>query len=58
MGADAAAGKQTYPALLGLDGARDYADELAIQAGDLARKLPSHRETWLALVDLFTSRES
>ena len=58
VGADAAAGKQTYPALLGLDGARDYADALAIQAGDLARKLPSHREIWLALIDLFTTRES
>jgi geranylgeranyl diphosphate synthase type II len=58
VGADAAVGKQTYPALLGLDGAKQYAAELAAQASTLANRLPSRQGVWLALAEMFTSRRS
>jgi len=39
-GADAEAGKATYPALLGVEGARKKAEDLARLAGDAAMTLP------------------
>jgi len=58
LAADAIAGKQTYPALLGLQGAQKYAAELAEQASALAQRLPARQATWLALVNLFTTRQT
>ncbi len=55
-GADAAAGKQTYPALLGLAGAQAYADEVADRALALAEALPARREVWQGLVWLVRKR--
>lgn len=55
-GADAAAGKQTYPALLGLKGAQAYADEVAERALSLAAALPARREVWQGLVWLVRRR--
>jgi geranylgeranyl diphosphate synthase, type II len=57
-GADAAAGKQTYPALLGLVGAQTYADDLAEKALSLAIQLPGNREVWQGLVWLVRGREA
>lgn len=54
-GADAAAGKATYPGLLGLEAARQRADEVAEQARVAARQLPE-AEFWLALVEFVVRR--
>lgn len=56
-GADAAADKQSYPAAIGLDGAREHARELAAQAQEIAAGLPAEVEFWCALADLVVSRE-
>ena len=55
-GLDAAAGKQTYPALLGLPGAQAYADEVADQTLALAAALPGEAEVWRGLVWLVLGR--
>lgn len=57
-GLDASAGKQTYPALLGLEGAREYAAELAEQTLALAQALPAGHEVWRGLVRLVRDREA
>jgi geranylgeranyl diphosphate synthase type II len=57
-GLDAAAGKQTYPALLGLAGARSYAGELAEQVLARAAALPGPPEVWRGLVGLVLGREA
>lgn len=55
-GADAAAGKQTYPALLGLEGAQAYADQVAERALSLAAALPARQEIWQGLIWLVRGR--
>jgi geranylgeranyl diphosphate synthase type II len=57
-GLDATAGKQTYPALLGLPGAQAYADQVAEGALALAGALPARREVWQGLVWLVRGREA
>ena len=57
-GLDAAAGKQTYPALLGLSGAQEYAESLAEEALSLAKQLCAREETWSGLVLLVRTRKS
>ena len=56
-GADAQAGKQTYPAAVGLEGARAYARDLAGEAQALAARLPAEVDFWRALPDLVVARE-
>jgi len=56
-GADAAAGKQTWPAAAGLDGAREEARRLADEAMDTAGRLPAEVEFWRSMADLVVSRE-
>ena len=56
--ADAHAGKQTYPALVGLEGAGQYAEQLATQAQALAEALPANREFWQGLVVLTLDRQA
>lgn len=58
VGADQSAAKQTYPALLGLARARQYADELADEAKQLARQLPNNHQFWHGLIDLIIARRS
>lgn len=55
VGADAAAGKATYPGLLGLEAARQRADEFAARAHQAAESLPD-REVWKALVEFVVAR--
>ncbi len=57
VGLDEAAGKQTYPRVYGLDGARRRAEELAAECRELAADLPRLAEVWLELVDLILERE-
>jgi geranylgeranyl diphosphate synthase type II len=57
-GLDAAAGKQTYPAPLGLEGAQAYADEVAEKTLALAADLPGERQVWAGLVCLVLGREA
>jgi len=56
-GADAQAGKQTYPAAVGLDGARAHARDLAAEARDIASSLPAEVDFWRSLADLVVARE-
>ncbi|MGD9498020.1 MAG: polyprenyl synthetase family protein, partial [Armatimonadota bacterium] len=56
-GADAAAGKQTYPAVIGLAGARAEARRLADQAQATAGRLPAQRPFWASMVELIVSRQ-
>ncbi len=56
-GADAASHKMTYPALLGLKGARDRADQEAELAIEAARCLPARNGLWTDLVELVLDRE-
>ena len=58
VGADGAVGKQTYPALLGLAGAREYAEKLAVEAKELAAQLPTDQQFWPDLIDLMLTRRS
>jgi geranylgeranyl diphosphate synthase type II len=55
-GADAEAGKATYPALLGEDGARKKAEDLAGRAADAAMRLP-HGESLRDLARYFVERK-
>ena len=57
-GLDEQAGKQTYPVLIGLDGAREYAAKLAAQTRELAGRLPANREFWHGLVALTLERQA
>jgi len=57
-GLDEQAGKQTYPALLGLDGARQYAQDLAEQAVEMVGKLPANQPLWWGLVKLVLDRQT
>jgi len=57
-GADEQAGKQTYPALVGVEGARQYARDIAEQAVELAEELPSNHRFWRGLVKLVIDRQS
>ena len=56
-GADAQAGKQTYPAAVGLDGARAHARDLAAEARAMAATLPAEVDFWRSLADLVVARE-
>lgn len=58
VGADRRAAKQTYPALLGLAGARRYAEKLAAEAKELARRLPNEQHFWQGLIDIIVDRQS
>ena len=58
VGADAAAAKQTYPALLGLARACEYAEGLAAEAKELAAQLPHNQQFWQDLIDLVLTRSS
>ena len=57
-GLDAAAGKQTYPALLGVEGARRHAALLAEETLALAASLPVPHEAWFGLVGLVRGRQA
>lgn len=56
-GADAAAGKQTYPAAIGLEGARAEARHLADEAVRVSERLPAEVEFWRSLAELVVTRE-
>ena len=56
-GADQAAGKQTYPAALGLEAARREAARLAQEAADLGAQLPAEVEFWTGLTQLVVNRD-
>lgn len=55
VGADAAAGKATYPGLLGLEAARRRAEACAEEALAAARQLPAG-DIWLALAEFIVTR--
>ncbi len=56
-GADADAGKQTYPDLIGIDGAREEARRLADSATETAEQLPGQQEFWRSLPELVVGRD-
>jgi len=56
-GADAEAGKQTYPAAVGLDGAREEAARLAKRAAEAAAALPAEVDFWQSLPELVVERD-
>ena len=56
-GADEAAGKQTYPAALGMAAARQETERLAGEAADIARRLPTEIEFWQSLAELVVTRD-
>ncbi|MEA3403884.1 MAG: farnesyl diphosphate synthase [Armatimonadota bacterium] len=56
-GADAAAGKQTYPGAIGLEGAREEARRLAAKAVEIAWRLPAEVEFWKSLARLVVERD-
>lgn len=56
-GADVAAGKQTYPDAIGLEGARAEAQRLAEEAAAVAMRLPAQVEFWRSLAELVVIRE-
>jgi len=56
--ADEQAGKQTYPALVGVEGARQYGRDLAEQTLELADKLPSNHSFWRGVVKLVLDRQA
>ncbi len=58
VGLDEQAGKQTYPAVIGLDGAREYGAQLARQATELAQKLPANHRFWQGLAALTLDRHA
>ncbi len=58
VGADAAAQKMTYPALMGVEGARRRADEIGQMAVVAAEKLPDGSDVWIPLVHLVIARQS
>ncbi len=56
VGVDKQAGKQTYPALVGVEGAHQYARDLAEQAAELTDMLPNNHRFWRGLVKLVLDR--
>jgi len=56
-GADAEAGKQTYPAAMGLEATRREAERLAREAAQIAEQLPGEIKFWQSLAGLVVSRE-
>lgn len=56
-GADANAGKQTYPDSIGLDGAREEARRLGERAMEIAEELPAEVDFWRSMAELVVSRE-
>ncbi len=56
-GADDEAGKQTWPAIWGLEGAQDEARRLASDAAELAARLPAETQFWTTLPDLVVNRD-
>ena len=56
-GADADAGKQTYPDAIGLEGAREEARRLGDRAVEIAARLPDEVEFWRSMAELVVSRE-
>lgn len=58
VGADEAAQKMTYPALMGVGGARRRADEIGQMAVAAAEKLPDGSDVWIPLVHLVIARQS
>lgn len=57
-GKDAAAGKSTYPALVGLDASRESARQQVARARDNLRRLPGATETLHALAGFAAERSS
>ncbi len=57
QGSDIARNKPTYPALLGLEGAKDKADELIRESMAALEKLPFASEALQAIARYITSRE-
>ncbi|MCD6362094.1 MAG: polyprenyl synthetase family protein, partial [Armatimonadetes bacterium] len=57
VGADEATGKQTWPDVWGLDGARREAQRLSAEAARLAAELPAENEFWASLPELVVSRD-
>lgn len=55
---DAAAGKQTYPALLGLEEAQRHVEALAAETLSLAEQLPARQEIWSGLALLVRDRQA
>lgn len=55
MGADAAAGKATYPGLLGLEAAQRRAEEVAGRALAAACRLPDN-DVWTSLAEFIVAR--
>ena len=58
VGADAAAGKQTYPSVFGVEESRRQAKELAQQVRVAAELLPACGDVWAGLADLLLSRQA
>ena len=56
-GADADAGKQTYPDAVGLEGAREEARRLSAHAAETAAALPREVEFWQSMAELVVTRE-
>lgn len=57
-GADLVAQKMTYPALMGVDGARRRAKQIAGMAVRAAENLPDGHEIWIPLAHLVVERQS
>lgn len=57
VGADEAAGKMTYPALLGIEDTRGRAEQTADLARKAAEQLPEQVQMWQDLVELVLKRE-
>ncbi|MBC7287957.1 MAG: polyprenyl synthetase family protein, partial [Armatimonadetes bacterium] len=55
-GADAAAGKQTYPGVYGIEETKRRAAELAQKAQAEAEKMPRNGELWAALAHMILTR--
>ncbi|MFP3904803.1 MAG: polyprenyl synthetase family protein [Armatimonadota bacterium] len=57
VGADEASGKMTYPALMGLQKARQRAEKIADMASQQATLLPANAGVFTGLVDMVLNRE-
>ncbi len=57
VGADKALQKMTYPALLGVEGSRQRAQEVAGMAIAAAEALPAYNDLWIELVNLLLQRD-
>lgn len=56
-GGDEAAGKQTYPAAMGLEAARGEAQRLARESERIAERLPAQADFWRSLAQLVVNRD-